>query len=454
MKVTMATGFTASLRTLGTPALIALLGLSAPAQDLGVKAAPQAGPIVINGATVHTVSGEVIRGGHVVFDKGVITSVGAGMAAGVGGQGVRVIDAAGKHVYPGLIGANTVMGLIEVNAARATRDSNETGDFSPEVRPAPAINPDSAVIPVTRTNGVLLSGVMPMGGLVPGRVSVIAHDGWTWEDMTVMPDAGLLVNWPNLRPVSAWWMSKSEAEQLKDIAANLQKLDDYFDAAGSYYAARAADAATPTDLRYEAMRGAIEGRQPVFARADEAEQIESACAFAAERKLKLVIVGGRDAPMAAESLKKIDAAVVVTGVYRMPKRDDSAYDDAFTLPARLQAAGVRWCLATEGGDFQTPHERNLPYHAALAVAYGLDREAAVRAITLSPAEILGVSTGYGSIEKGKTATIIVTDGDPLEMSTTIEHAFIQGREIDLENKQTKLDAKYREKYRRQGVPQP
>lgn len=429
-------------------AACAVLCTLAPAQNLAMKAPAQSEPVVISGVTVHTVSGETIADGHVAFSGGVITSVGAGAAPGVAGQRPRVIDGAGKHVYPGLIGANTVMGLIEVNAARATQDSNEVGEFTPEVRPAVALNPDSNIIPVARTNGVLLTGVMPMGGLVPGRVSVIRHDGWTWEDMTVRDDAGLVVNWPNVRPVSAWWMSKSDAEQIEDIRANLKKIDDYFDAASAYFNARFVDGAVPTDLRFEAMRRVISGELPVFARADEWDQIESAVGFAVRRKLKMVIVGGRDAPLAAESLKRAGVGVIVTGTFRMPKRDDSPYDDAYTLPARLEAAGLEWCLATEGGDFQTPHERNLPYHAALAVSHGLSREAGIRAITLGPARLLGVADRYGSIEKGKSATLILTDGDPLEMTTKIAHAFIDGREVDLRNKQTELDAKYREKYRR------
>lgn len=422
----------------------------AAAQDLAVKALPQTRPVVISNATVHTVSGATIEKGHVVFAGGVISAVGPGPAEPrLAGQDALVIDGAGKHVYPGLFGANTVMGLVEVNAARATRDADEIGDLTPEVRPAPAINPDSTLIPVTRSNGVLLNGVMPLGGLVPGRVSVIRLDGWTWEDMTVREDAGLLVNWPNLRTSNAWWATRSEGEQQEDIRRSLERVGNFFDDAIAYHAAKKAGAGTVTDLRFEAVGAVIRGERPVYARADEWEQIESAAAFCAARKLKLVIVGGRDAPLAAESLRAIDAGVIVTGTFRMPKREDSPTDDAFTLPARLEAAKVRWCLAGEGGEFQTAHERNLPYHAALAVAHGLDRVAAIRAITLSPAELLGVANRYGSIDAGKSATLIVTTGDPLEMTTKIEHAFIDGRGVDLRNKQTELDAKYREKYRRQ-----
>lgn len=426
----------------------ALLGSDASGQDLALKARAQERPVLIRGATVHTVSGDTIENASVVFDRGVITSVGRGEPAEIVAQSPTIIEARGRHVYPGLFGANTVTGLSEVNAARATKDVNEVGEFTPEVRPAVAVNPDSAIIPVTRANGVLLTGIMPAGGLIPGRVSVIALDGWTWEDMTVLADAGMMVNWPSVRPVTAWWMSRSESEQLEDIRKSLKRIEDFFDSASAYTAAKNASGNQPVDLRFEAMGGVLSSAVPVFARADEFAQIESVCAFAQRRGLKLVIVGGRDAPLAAEAIKKAGAGVIVTGTFRMPRRGDSAYDEAFTLPARLESSGVEWCLATEGGEFQTPHERNLPYHAALAVAHGLDRSAAIRAITLAPARLLGVADRYGSIEKGKSATLIITDGDPLEMTTIIEHAFIDGREVDLTSKQTRLNEKYREKYRR------
>lgn len=426
-----------------------LAGSVALGQDLGVKAPAQSGPIVIENATIHPISGPVIESGHIAFDKGVITSVGSGKGPGAGAQ---VIDGKGKHVYPGLIGAYTLMGLTEISAVRATNDFAEVGQISPEVRAAVAVNPDSTVIPVTRSNGILTVGVVPMGGLIPGRASVMRMDGWTWEDMAVEADAGLIVNWPNMRATRGWWVTTSEEDQQKRIAESLTQIDDAFASAKAYFGARKSDAEkTPLDVRWEAMRGAIEGGDPVFIRAQELEQIESAVSWAVKNNLRPVIIGGRDAGETIDLLKRHDVAVILTGTFRLPRRDDTEYDDLYTLPARLEAAGLRWCLASSSGMDDTAHERSLPYEAGMAAAFGLSPDVAIKSITIYAANVLGVGDRLGSLEKGKAATLIVTDGDPLEVTTNTLMAFIDGRAIDLSNKQSALEAKYREKYRQLGI---
>jgi len=430
---------------------------SAPAQDLIPKAAPQDRPVLITGATIHPISGEPIPQGALFFDEGVIRAVFSRSEADRWRRSndrpvnLEIIDAAGKHIYPGLIGANTVTGLMEIGAVDVTIDVNEQGGVTPEARAIAAVNPDSTLIPVTRAAGVLTTGVMPAGGTVPGRAAVIRMDGWTWEDMAVEADAGLIIDWPRLRPIDAWWMTRSRKEQLEDAKENRQAIIDLLDAAKAYLAAREADGAIPEDTRYEAMRPALNGEKPVFIRAQELEQILDAVSVAAEYNLRTVIVGGSDAPLAIDHLRDHDAAVIITGTHRTPGRRDAAYDEPFTLPAKLDAAGLRWCLATGGGTFQTPHERRLPHHAATAVAYGLDHDAGLRAITLSAAEILGVGDKLGSLEPGKLATFFIATGDPLELTTTVERAFIDGREIDLRSKHTELYEKYREKYRQLGI---
>ncbi|MDX2114258.1 MAG: amidohydrolase family protein [Planctomycetota bacterium] len=427
------------------------LAWSAAGQDLGLKPGVPQKETWIVGATVHTVSGAVLEGASVRLDRaGTIAEVTTSSVAADAAL-FTVVDARGKHVYPGMIGANTQSGLIEVGAVRATLDYAETGAVTPEVRAAVAVNPDSTLLPVTRSNGVLTVGVLPLGGAIPGRASVIRLDGWTWEDMAVDDDAGVVVNWPTMRPTRGWWVTKSIEDQEKERREALAQIDTAFATARAYLAARGAGQAGPTDVRWEAMRGVLEKGDRVFVRAEELEQIQSATAWAVRHGLKLVIVGGRDAwmPTAIESIKQADAGVIIAGTHRLPRRNDSDFDESFTLPMRLEEAGVRWALASAGGPFETPHERNLPYHAATAVAYGLGREAALRSITLSAAELLGVGDRLGSVEVGKEATLIVTDGDPLEITTKVERAFIRGREIDLENKQTALEKKYREKYRQQ-----
>lgn len=430
------------------PALALAAGaVPASAQDLGMKAPPQTRTIAIVGATVHPISGPAIENATVVFDKGKITEVGTVAIPGTW----QVIQAKGKHIYPGLIGAVTQLGLTEIGAVRAMRDTSEVGSITPEVRPVVAVNPDSTLIPVARSAGILTAGVVAGGGLVPGKVSVIRLDGWTWEDMAVETDAGLLVSWPAMRTFTAGWMTRSEDDQLKDIRQQLTALDEVFSTAAAYVSARAANPQAVVDIRWESMRNvfaeANKPQKPVYVMAQDYDQIRAAISWAKEKNLKIVIVGGREAPLCADLLKAADVPVIVSGTHSFPRRADADYDEAFRLPAKLQAAGLKWCLAS--GE-ETPHERNLVHQAATAVAYGLDHEAGLRCITLSSAEILGVADRLGSLQPGKSATLIVTDGDALELTTHVELAWIDGRAIDLSNKQTKLAEKYREKYRRSG----
>lgn len=423
--------------------ILLTLAAAAHGQDLGVKAPPQRQAIAIINATIHPVSGPAVEG-NIVFEGGTIRALGPDATVPAG---AKVLDGAGKHVYPGLIAPQTQLGLSEISAVRASNDMNEVGDFSPEVFAAVSVNPDSTLLPVTRANGVLLAATFPTGGRIPGRASVVQLDGWTWEDMAILPDAGLILEWPFVRPVTAWWMDRSEDEQRGDIDRSITAIDALFDAAGAYYALREADPGAPVDTRFEAMRGIFPGaspQRPLYVRAMELDQIVSAVSWAVRRGLRPVVVGGRDAPLCAALLREHDVPVIVAGTHTFPKRDDLPYDHAYTLPARLHAAGIRFCI---GSADDTAHERNLPYNAAMAGAHGLDAGAALRAITLSPAEIFGIAGRYGSLEVGKSATMIVATGSPLEVATRVEHAFIDGREIDLSNKQTRLAEKYREKYR-------
>lgn len=450
---------------------MSLLVGPALAQDLGHKAPAQNHPVIITDATIHPVSGPVLEHGWIVFEKGTITALGSGVMDVLTQGDPVMLDGEGLHVWPGLISPYSQLGLTEIGAVRATHDSGETGALTPEVRAAVAVNPDSTLLPVTRSNGVLLAAIFPSAGLsvsgaepsglIPGRAGVITLDGWTWEDMALVPDAGLVVNFPLSRPVRAWWMESREEEQREGYERAITRLEEFFDNAAAYIAAREANDGLPVDLRYEAMRGVLpdrgsEGRAaesrlaqlPVFFRANDYDQIVGALAFARERGLRPVIVGGRDSHLCVELLKEAGAAVVLETSFRMPKRDDSAYDDLYRRPQDLQAAGVPYTFMA--GD-DTAHERSLPYAAALAVSHGLSPDDAVRALTLTAAEIFGIAATHGSLEPGKSATLIVTTGHPLEVLSNVELAFIDGRAIDLENKQTRLAEKYREKYRQLGL---
>lgn len=438
-------------------AVAASLGVQAMGQDLIPKAPEQTGGVILVGGTVHTVSGETIENGAVGFREGKITLIAEAsiMRTIRLTADTEIIDVEGKHVYPGLFAASTRLGLTEINAVRSTEDYNETGAFTPEVLANVAINPDSTLIPVARLNGVLLAGVLPEGGRIPGRASLIRLTGWTWEDMTVRHNAGLVVNWPGVRPAFAPFSGVNNDDGTR-IDAQLAELDRLFDSAGAYLAARRADPSRPEDMRLEAVAGYLgqDGADPVrrlLINAEDYDQIVSAVLFASGRGIPAAIVGGRDAVMCAELLKEHGVPVIVTGTHRFPKRADSPHDDAYTLPARLHAAGVTFCIS--GAD-RDGNVRNLAYEAAMAERFGLDPAQAVRAITLTPAEIMGVADRYGSIERGKSATLIVTDGDVLEVRSNVERAYIDGRNIEMRSKQTELRDKYLEKYRQLGIIPP
>jgi imidazolonepropionase-like amidohydrolase len=429
-----------------------LLPSLACAQDLTPKAPPQTATTVVLDATVHPVSGPPIENASIIFDKGVITDILPHHPHIPSSW--QVIDAKGLHAYPGLITPYSQLGLTEIQSVAATNDLRENNPISPETVVANAVNPDSTLLPVTRSNGVLIAGVFPAGGTLGGQPGVIRMDGWTNDDMTITPSLGQTLRWPGMRTVTAWWMDKSEEEQLKEIRERLRTIEETFDAAKAYADARAADPNAPADLRWEAVRPLWDaaGNARLFIHAQDLDQINAAVQFCARRGLRCTLIGGRDAPLAAELLKEHAVPVIILGTHAMPRRDDAPYDDAFSLPARLAQAGITFSIAT--GD-DTAHERNLPYAAAMAAAHGLSADDALRALTLDSAKVLGIEKQYGSLEKGKSATLILTTGNPLEITTQVRRAFIDGREIDLSNKQSKLAEKYLEKARQRGdIPRP
>jgi len=429
---------------------------TALAQDLTVKAPPQAAPIAIINAAIHPVSGENIANGYIVFEMGRITKIGAGEAStDQFSPGTRIIDAGGKkHVYPGMVSPYTQLGLTEIQSVPSSIDTSETGRITPEVIAVTAVNPDSTLIPVTRSNGILAAAVFPLGGIVSGQPSVIRLDGWTTADMTIRRSIGQVLSWPNMRTFTAWWMDQTDEDQLKNIKRDTDAITKLFETARAYSDAKAGDPASPTDLRWEGMKplfadastkdGQNMPRAKLYIRANSVDQILAAVSFGQVQKLPIVIIGGRDAVLCADVLKKDNIPVIVLGTHNLPQREDEAYDEAYTLPARLHAAGIMFAMSHSD---DTAHERNLPYQAAMAVAYGLDPDIALKSVTLWSAQISGVGDEIGSLDLGKSATLIVTDGDPLETTTRISSAFIDGREIDLSNKQTKLAEKYRARYK-------
>ena len=426
--------------------LFLVVGIGAAGASTEIPAPPQTRPIALKGATIHPVSGPDIASGTIVFDHGKITAIGSDAAIPADAE---VIDAAGKHIYPGLISANSAVGLIEIGAVRSTVDLAESGAINPNVRSLTSINPDSEMIPVARSNGILTTLTVPEGGIISGQSAVLRMDGWTPEEMAVRSPAAMHLRWPEMTLNRDPRAPKSVEDQQKEIDKALKTIRDAFQIARSYWQARkTASADFKSDLRWESMMPVFDGKLPLFVHADTFAQIESALAWAKEAQLKIVLVGGNDAWRMARQLKESDTPVIIALATALPLRRDDGYDSIFSNAARLHEAGVRFCIAKNGRNSEAPHERTLPYEAAMASAFGLPRDEALKAVTLYPAQILGISDQLGSLETGKAATLIVTNGDPLDFPTQVEMAYIDGRKIDLSNRQTHLRDKYQEKYRR------
>lgn len=410
-----------------------------------IPGVPQTRPIALVGATIHVVDGKPIPNGTVVFDQGKITAVGKTVILPANCQKV---DVTGRHVYPGLMESMSNIGLAEVGAVKSTIDTDEVGNENPNLRPWVAVNADSEWIPVARAGGVLLASIAPKRGRMRGQSGVIALDGWTYKDMLLKGDTGLIVSWRSYDS-----RKSNAADRAKERDERLNELSDRLESAARYAIARQARPEwTPMDLRLEALLPVLEGRSPMIIDADDRREIEAAVVFCVAREIRPIIYGGYDAPQCATLLKKYDVPVIVHATYRLPRRRDDPYDHSYTLPRRLRDAGVRFAIGGSGAGSPGggAAARNLPYHAAVAVAYGLPAEDAVRAITLAPAEIMGVDDRVGSITVGKDATLIVVDGDVLLTESNVTDAYIAGAKVDLGSKHKTLADKYRRKYESLG----
>ncbi len=428
---------------------LALATLAASASTI-VPAARPAGPVLLRGGTVHTVSGAALEKTDLLMANGKIAAIGPGLAAPAGAE---IVDVTGRHLYPGIISANSQLGLTEIAAVRATVDTTELGTVNPNARTQVAVNPESELIPVARLNGVLTAAITPLAGggfggnasLFAGTSALVRLDGWTWEDMTLRPTVALHLYWPTLDVNRDPRNPRGESEQRRAIAERLKLIRDTFAAARAYAGAKSAGRAD-TDLRLEALLPVLRGEKKLFIHANALNQINSALDWARAEQLPFTLVGGRDAWMVADRLKEAGVGVILAGTFNLPPRRDDAYDTAYAAPAKLHAAGVKFCIAmgTDGAS-ETGNERNLPYEAALAAGFGLSRADALRSVTLSAAELLGVAAELGSLEPGKRATLIVTDGDLLEVTSNVQLAYIDGAKIDLRSRQTELYEKYRQR---------
>ncbi len=397
---------------------------------------------VIRGATVHTVSGPDIPNGSVLVRDGRIAEVGPALRPP---KGVRVIEAKGLHLYPGMIDSATDLGLSEITSVRETVDVRELGDFKPQLRSIIAINPSSEHIPVTRANGITSAVVLPAGGILSGQAALIHLDGWTWEEMAARPALAMVLQFPTIDLTPAERAGPPGrripyVEAQKRYQAQLRRLEEWFETARRYQRARQSPPADfKPDLKLEAMLPVLEGKLPVVVTAVREREIRQALSFAEKQKIRMILAGARDAAKVAAELKARNVPVILPRVLELPLHEDDPYDQPFTLASELHKAGVRFAFASYSSSFS----RNLPYQAAASAAFGLPYQEALKGVTLYPAEIWGLGAELGSIEPGKIANLIVTDGDPLEVRTQVKQVFIRGKEVDLNNKHRILYEKYR-----------
>ena len=433
-------------RMFGTAIPGALLAATALAPAHGGSSAAAQEALVIRGGTVHTMAGEPFQGTVVVVD-GVIREVGPSASAPAG---AKVIDATGLHVYPGMFDAVSQLGLTEIGAVDVTNDARELGTFNPHLQASTAVHPPSEHIPVARANGITHTIATPQGapGGIPGWGSLVNLDGWTVEEMEMVGRAALVLVWPSMGGGFGGFggggfgggSPPSFREREERYREAVQRLGEWLDAARHYDQAVTAGRPVARDLKLEGLVPVVSGERPVLVQARDERQIRDAVAFGGEQRLRIVIAGGEEAHKVASLLAEKDVPVILGPTQDMPPSGpDASYAEAYARPGILHAAGVRIAFATFGAS----DSRTLPYEAAMGIPFGLPREAALRGVTTSGAEMLGLGDLVGTLEAGKVGNLIVTDGDPLEITTTVRHLVIDGREADMMNRHLELYERYR-----------
>jgi len=416
--------------------------------------------VLLQNADVYPVTGAPLKGVSVLIQDGKIAEIGPKIVVP---KGTPTVDAKGLRVYPGMLDSGTELGLSEVSGVRVTVDTGEIGEFMPQLRALVAVNPDSEHFGVSRVNGITSAMTFPTAGggggrgggggqLISGQAALIHTDGWTWEDMEINRSAAMCLTFPsmggrgrggfipdNTLDVVPAAGEAAGANAQRAYLDQIAKISAFFDDARKYQKAKAANSPDfRRDLKFEAMLPVLDGRVPLAVSAGRANSIHDAIAFAEKQNVKIVILQPREIGKVGAELKAKNIPVILGRVLALPDNEDAAYDQAFTLPLEAYKAGVKFAFGTFSNEFI----RNLPYEAATAVAFGLPYDEALKAVTINPAQIWGVGDKLGSVEKGKVADLIVTDGDPLEIQTHIKRLYIKGKEVPLTNKQVRLYERY------------
>ncbi len=399
--------------------------------------------ISIEGATAHLGNGNVIENALIMFANGKITFVGSANTkiARIG----KTIKANGKHVYPGFIAANASLGLVEVDAVKASSDERETGIMNPHIRSLIAYNAESKVIESMRPNGVLMAQTTPRGGTISGTSSIVQLDAWNWEDAALKTDDAIHVNWPSSFTRGRWWLGEDPAlKPDKNYVKNVTTLQTFFKDAKNYLAGNQ----TPKNLPFSATEGLFKGSQKLFVHASGQREITDAITIGKKLGIQhIVIVHGQGAEKIADLLVKNKVPVILERPHRNPNSEDDAYDDTYTIAKTLTDKGILVSLGMEG-QMERMNTRNLPFYAGTFAAHGLGKEVALQLLTGNTAKILGIDDFTGTLEVGKDATLFISEGDALDMrGNVLTHAFIQGRAISLETHQTKLWKRYANKYK-------
>jgi imidazolonepropionase-like amidohydrolase len=419
------------------------------AQPVWPQTAP--GVYAIRGARLYTLAGHDVENGTIIIRGGKIEAVGVNLEVPAD---ARVIDASGLEVYPGLFDPVTQLGLNEIPAVRASVDVTELGDYNPELVAATAVNPASAHIPVTRESGITHVIAVPGtsgfdlrgGGAIPGQASAFYLAGWTMEDMQIKRSVAMVINWPTLSTRSFDFATftrteKSFADVKKEHDERINELSDLLDRARHY--AQAQEKGSPAnferDLKLEALIPVVEAKLPVLVVANQARDIRSAVEFCTKQNLRMILADGAQAWKVKDLLKEKGIPVILGPTERLPSEEDDPYDKPMTQPAELYAAGISFAFSS----FDTAFSRRLSQYAGTAVAYGLPREEALKAVTLNAAQMFGLSDQLGTIEPGKVADLIVTTGDPLEIRTEVRYLFIKGQLTSTDNRHRDLYEQYR-----------
>jgi imidazolonepropionase-like amidohydrolase len=399
----------------------------------------QTTPITIVGATAHLGNGTIIKKSLIIIEDGKLTLVADATTSKIASKG-DVINADGKHVYPGFIAPNTTLGLVEIDAVRASNDQREMGTYNPHIRSIIAYNTESKITETMRPNGVLQGQITPRGGRISGSSSIVQFDAWNWEDALIKEDDAIHINWPRTFNRSGWWAAPGPTVPNKKYTQQVTELNNFFKQAkfNNFKTAH---------LVYNSMKTVFDKTKKVFLHVNDEKQIIDAVNFGIEQQIDFVLVGAYESYKTIDLLKKNNVPVILQRVHKTPSNDDDDYDLPYKLATILTDAGVLVGLNTSG-DMERMNSRNLPFYAGTCVAHGLNKEKAVQLITLNNAKILGISETTGSLELGKDATLFISEGDALDMRTNkLSHAFIQGRLISLETHQTELYKRYTNKYK-------